>query len=119
MVAVARGCGGARLGVASGVAEVTARDVYRVPFCSGGAVDHRHGRGCLPLLVRALPSAPSGWRWEYGSVSGGWGIWLSRVGGAGARWYVLGLPAADTVARLAALVDAFAAGARGGFDGPA
>ena len=92
--------------------------VYRLPMCSGGDVEHRHGRGCLPLLVRALPPAPTGWKWEYGHAGTGWGIWLSRVGGAGARWHVLGLPAASTVGQLVALVESFAAGHRGVIDGP-
>ena len=94
-------------------------DVVRVSLCSGGAVDHRHGRGCLPLLVRALPSAPMGWRWEYGNAGNGWAIWLARVGGGGGRWFVLGLPATNTLGELVVLVDAFAAGHRGVIDGPA
>lgn len=87
-------------------------DARRGPACSGGAVDHRHGAGCLPLLVRALPAAPSGWRWGYGRAPGGWALWLERVGGAGARWHVLGLPPAATVGALAAIVEAFTLGAR-------
>lgn len=89
---------------------------YRLPICSGGDVDHRHARGCLPLLVRTLPGAPSGWRYGYGSSAGGWSIWLERVGGGGARWHILGLPAASTVAGLVALVEAYVAGYRGGME---
>ena len=93
-------------------------DVYRLPLCAGGATDHVHGGGCLPLLVRALPAAPTGWRWAHGRAAGGWGIWLERVGGAGARWHVLGLPVASTVAGLAHAVELFGAGVRLGADGP-
>jgi hypothetical protein len=118
VVAVACGCCGARVGVASGVAAMTT-NVYRLPICSGGNVDHRHGRGCFPLLVRALPAAPTGWKWEYGHAGNGWGIWLGRVGGAGGtRWHVLGLPASATLAGLVSLVESFAAGYRGVIDGP-
>ena len=110
-------CGAGRVGW-SAVVAVSRGDVYRVPLCAGGDVDHRHGRGCLPLLVRALPSAPVGWRWQYGHAGNGYAIWLERVGGAGARWHVLGLPSADTVGCLVQLVDAFLAGHRGALDGP-
>lgn len=109
-------CGGARVGVAA-VVVVSRGDVYRAPLCAGGDVEHRHGRGCLPLLVRALPSAPTGWRWQYGNGNG-WAIWLERVGGAGARWYVVGLPPVDTAGQLVTLVNAFVAGHRGVLDGP-
>lgn len=87
-------------------------DAYRGPGCSGGDPDHRHTGRCLPLVTRLLPSAPSGWRWNSGRVPGGWSVWLERVGGAGARWHVLGLPPAATVAHLVALCEAFAVGAR-------
>ena len=92
-------------------------DPRRGALCSGGAVDHRHGAGCLPLLVRALPAAPQGWRWGYGSVPGGWALWLERIAGGGARWHVLGLPPAATVGALAAVVEAFTVGARYRLDG--
>lgn len=88
----------------------------RLPLCSGSDVDHRHGRGCLPLLVRSMPPAPDGWRYGYGSGSGGWAIWLERVGAAGGRWYIIGLPGASTVGGLVALVDAYVAGYRGQLD---
>ena len=87
-------------------------DAYRLPACSGGDGDHRHGSGCLPLLVRSLPSAPEGWRWGYGRTGSGWGFWLERIGGGGARWMVSGLPSASTVGALASIVEAFALGAR-------
>lgn len=92
-------------------------DALRGAMCSGGLVDHRHGAGCMPLLVRALPAAPTGWRWGYGRVPGGWALWLERVGGAGARWHVLGLPPAATVGALAGIVEAFTLGARYPLDG--
>lgn len=91
--------------------------VYRLPACSSGSSDHVHGRACLPLLVRVMPPAPVGWRYGYGHGGGGWSIWLERVGGAGARWHLIGLPAASTVAGLAALVEAYAAGYSGGLEG--
>ena len=92
-------------------------DPYRGSACSGGDPDHRHGGRCLPLVLRALPPAPQGWRWNAGAVSGGWSCWLERVGGAGARWHVLGLPPAATVGALVAVVEAFAVGARYPVDG--
>lgn len=88
--------------------------VARLPICSGGDTRHRHRVGCLPLLVRHLPPAPVGWRWAFGQLPTGWGVWLERVGGAGARWYVVGLPTVDTVGGLVAVVEAYAAGLRGG-----
>ena len=92
---------------------------YRLAACSGGDVEHRHGARCLPLLVRSMPPAPAGWRYGHGRSASGWSIWLERVGGAGARWHILGLPAAMTVAELVGLVEAYAAGYRGGLeDGP-
>ena len=94
-----------------------ASDVARVPLCAGGDPEHRHGAGCLPLLVRGLPAAPSGWRWGYGRSGSGWAFWLERVGGGGARWHVFGLPSAATVGALAAIVEAFAVGHRYGLDG--
>jgi len=105
-------CGG-RCGV------VVVADVYRLTACAGGDPGHRHRAGCLPLLVRLLPAAPSGWRWAHGRAGSGWGFWLERVGGAGSRWHVVGLPSADTVADLVAIVEAFATGYRVGvLDGP-
>ena len=90
---------------------------YRLPICSDGDVDHKHTRGCLPKLVRTLPDAPTGWKYGYGSSAGGWSIWLERVsGGAGARWHILGLPAASTVAGLVGLVEEYVAGYRGGME---
>lgn len=87
-------------------------DAYRLPLCAGGDPEHRHRSGCLPLLVRALPSAPSGWRWGYGRTGSGWGFWLERVAGGGARWVVSGLPSASTVGALVPIVEAFASGHR-------
>ena len=92
-------------------------DASRLPSCSAGDADHRHGERCLPLLVRSLPAAPTGWRWGYGRIGSGWALWLERVGGAGARWHVFGLPAAPTVGALAAVVEAFATGHRARLDG--
>lgn len=89
---------------------------FRLSACSGGDVDHRHGRGCLPLLVRDMPEAPTGWRYHYGATGGGWSIWLERVGGAGARWHIIGLPAGTSIGHLVALVEAYTAGYRGGLD---
>lgn len=89
-----------------------AGDVGRVTLCAGGDPGHRHGAGCLPLLVRNLPAAPVGWRWGYGRAGSGWAFWLERVGGGGARWHVFGLPSAPTVGALASIVEAFALGAR-------
>lgn len=94
-------------------------DVYRLPACSGGDASHRHGSGCLPIIVRLLPAPPSGWRWAHGRSGAGWGFWVERIGGAGSRWAVIGLPNADTLAELVAIVEAFASGYRVGvIDGP-
>lgn len=104
------------VGCVAGVAVGPVTGVVRLPMCSGGDVDHRHGRGCLPLLVRAMPPAPVGWRYGYGTDGGGWSIWLERVAGAGARWHLIGLPVAGSVGHLAGLVEAYAAGYRGALD---
>lgn len=85
----------------------------RVPACAGGALDHRHGVACLPVLVALLPLAPVGWRWQYGRNGGGWACWIERVGGAPARWAVTGLPHADTAGHLAVILDGYLAGHQG------
>lgn len=103
--------------MASGVVAMMS-NVYRLPICADGDTEHRHGAGCMARLVRALPAAPAGWRWAHGRAASGWSIWLERVGGAGARWHVLGLPVSPTVAGLAHAVEVFGAGVRLGADGP-
>jgi len=97
---------------------VSRGDVYRVPICANGDVEHKHSRSCLPTLKKALPEAPAGWKWNYGHAGLGYALWLERVEGFGARWHVLGLPSATTLGGLAVLVDAFIAGFRGPLDGP-
>lgn len=90
--------------------------VYRMAECAEGDLEHKHGRGCLPKLVKLMPPPPEGWKYGYGATGGGWSIWLERVGGTGARWHLLGLPAASSVGHLAALVEAYTSGYRGGLE---
>ena len=80
--------------------------VYRMAECAEGDVEHKHGRGCLPTLVILMPPPPEGLKYGYGATGGGWSIWIERVGSTGARWHLLGLPAASSVGHLAALVEA-------------
>lgn len=89
--------------------------VARLPICAGGDSRHRHGAGCLPVIVRRLPAAPDGWRWGYGATrSAGFGVWLERIGGERSPWHVVGLPTCSTVAGLVAVVEAYASGLNGG-----
>lgn len=108
--------GAGRVGCGACVAVGAMTGAVRLPMCAGGDVEHRHGRGCLPLLVRAMPPAPVGWRYGFGTDGGSWSIWLERVGGAGARWHLIGLPPGNSAGHLAGLVEAYAAGYRGGLD---
>jgi hypothetical protein len=73
---------------------------------------HRHSRSCVALLVRQLPSAPVGWRWSYGREGKGWAVWLERIGGAPAYWYVVGLPVATSASDLVAVLWAYVQGYR-------
>lgn len=86
------------------------RRVDVLPCVGLDGLEHRHRAGCLPIVARGLPSAPVGWRWEYGAVTpGAWCIWLSRVGGSG-RWWVAGIEPVKTAADLVRVVHALAVG---------
>jgi hypothetical protein len=40
-------------------------------------------------------------------------LWLEKIGGDGARWFVLDRPAAESARELVAVIHAYAQGARG------
>jgi hypothetical protein len=62
--------------------------------------------------MRELPTAPVGWRWVFGHEGKQWALWLERVGGGAARWYVVGLPVASSASDLVAVVWAYCQGQR-------
>jgi len=81
-----------------------------LPPCARGDVAHTCGSRCLPALMRTLPPAPTGWRWQYAHTAPRcWSVWLQQVGTVG-RWYVVGLAPADTARELAAVVWSYTRG---------
>lgn len=76
------------------------------------SVDHRHTRSCIGRVMRELPTAPDGWRWQYGRDGRHWALWLEKVGAAPARWYVVGLPVASSASDLVSVVWSYVQGSR-------
>jgi len=90
--------------------------VDRLPCVGLDGLGHRCGSRCLPIVARGLPVV-AGWRWRYGSTSRGcWSLWLEKIGGSGARWFVLDMPTAETARELVAVVHAYAVGSRGAIE---
>jgi hypothetical protein len=80
--------------------------------CDTGGLFHVHGRRCLHRLGSRLPAPPEGWRWQWGKLGGGWGLWLIDIS-TGAEWHPLGFAPMSTAAELAHLLHAVRAGAYG------
>ena len=72
--------------------------------------DHRHTARCLSAVAAGLPRLPVGYSWGWGSVRGGWAVWVSSDDGG--RGYLVGLPTCRTAAELVPVIWAYVLGAR-------
>lgn len=77
--------------------------------CDSGALLHRHSRRCLHLLGSRLPVPPVGWRWDWGRIGAGWGVWLVSVGD-GRTWHPVGFGVMRSAGELAYQMHALAVG---------
>jgi len=92
---------------------VSASRVDRLPCVGLDGLGHRCGSHCLPIVARGLPPVP-GFRWQYGPTSRKcWSLWLEKIAGSKARWFVLDMPTAESARELVAVIHAFAVGSRG------
>jgi len=79
--------------------------------CDNGALLHRHSQRCLHLLGSRLPVPPVGWRWDWGRVGAGRGVWLVALDD-GRTWHPVGMGPVRSVQDLAYLMHALSVGAR-------
>lgn len=79
--------------------------------CDPGGFVHLHSRRCLHLLGSRLPIPPLGWRWGWGRLGGGWGLWLVSVSEPGRRWHPVGFAPMRSAGDLAHLMHGLAVGA--------